>query len=331
MTDLPSQADTPEVSVVMSVYNATSYLHASMQSILEQQGVRLEFVIVNDGSNDNAPAILEEYARKDTRIRLIHQKNQGLTRALVRCCQEARAPFIARQDGDDYSLPGRLAKQAALLRGDPGLVMVSSWADVLGPRDEVLLTLRRDANSVKATWALLHEREGPPGHGSVMFRKDAYERAGGYRPEFYFTQDSDLWLRMVRIGRVAYVQEALYQYRVNAESISGELHHLKVPYAELVEEVRRAAIENRSDEHVLEKARALPSGSPNGGRQGSRDTTLYFIGKCLYDRLDRRCARYFVDAIRVNPLRLNAWFYLTLSLSLLLRSRGNRSSCEFFS
>ena len=99
----------PEVSIVMSVYNGACYLRAAVESVLDQQGVSFEFVVVDDGSTDESGAILDEYATRDPRLRVIHQQNTGLTQALIRGCSEARGEFIARQDADDVSLPGRLA------------------------------------------------------------------------------------------------------------------------------------------------------------------------------------------------------------------------------
>src|SRR5882672_1702517 len=102
---------TPLVSVVTSTYNGASYLENSLQSVLDQTGVQFELIVVDDGSTDGSAEILARLAGKDSRLRLLRQKNQGLTRALIRGCAEARGTYIARHDSDDLSLPGRLEKQ----------------------------------------------------------------------------------------------------------------------------------------------------------------------------------------------------------------------------
>src|SRR5262245_6785124 len=104
----PGMTANCEVSVVMSVYNGASNLPATINSILSQEGVALEFIVVNDGSTDKTGEILDDYARRDNRVRVIHQKNTGLTRGLIRGCDAARGEFIARQDAGDISLPERL-------------------------------------------------------------------------------------------------------------------------------------------------------------------------------------------------------------------------------
>ena len=132
----------PEVSVVMSVYNGASHLAATLDSILSQEGVELEFIVVNDGSSDKSGQILNDYAQRDSRLRIIHQENTGLTRALIRGCDAARGEFIARQDAGDISLPGRLKSQVAVLRDREDCVFVSCWTDVVGPKGEFLYTSR---------------------------------------------------------------------------------------------------------------------------------------------------------------------------------------------
>src|SRR5215471_8330953 len=132
----------PEVSIVMSVYNGASRLAATLDSILTQEGVALEFIVVNDGSTDTSGRILNDYASRDSRVRVIHQGNTGLTRALIRGCDAARGEFIARQDAGDTSLPARLKSQVDVLRKQQDCVLVSCWTDVVGPKGEFLYTSR---------------------------------------------------------------------------------------------------------------------------------------------------------------------------------------------
>src|ERR1700730_11060788 len=82
-------SNTPDLSVVMSVYNGATDLRRSVDSILSQEDVNLELIVVNDGSTDHSVNILEEYASSDERVRAISQQNQGLTIALVLGCAAA--------------------------------------------------------------------------------------------------------------------------------------------------------------------------------------------------------------------------------------------------
>jgi len=85
----------------MSVYNGGTALAATLDSVLAQEGVAFEFIVVDDGSTDGSGALLDDHAQRDERLRVIHQDNRGLTRALIRGCAAARGPFIARQDAGD--------------------------------------------------------------------------------------------------------------------------------------------------------------------------------------------------------------------------------------
>jgi glycosyltransferase involved in cell wall biosynthesis len=299
----------PEISVVMSVYNGLKYLPRAIESILIQERADFEFIIIDDGSTDGSTRLVDQYASSDRRIRFIKEENRGLTRALIRGCQEARGRFIARQDADDLSLPQRLSKLAEMLRQDQNLAFVSSWADVIGPEDELLLTYKRPADPETATRQLMFDRMSPPGHGSVMFRRDRYEEVGGYRPELYYGQDSDLWLRLGLVGRLGYAQEALYQYRISDSSISSGMNEPRMSFIHLINELHAARMAGRSEEPILEKAMSLPR-STQPAANHSKSQALYFIGRCLYNRRDGRSRRYFLRCVKRNPIHLKAWLYL---------------------
>src|SRR5690242_17856980 len=128
-----------DISVVMSAYNHAHFLREAVESVLAQEGVSFEFIVINDGSTDDSGRILEEYAARDPRMRVVHQVNQGLTRSLITGCAQAHGRYIARQDSDDISFPGRLHRLARELDACPQVVMVSSHAVTMGPKGEVLV------------------------------------------------------------------------------------------------------------------------------------------------------------------------------------------------
>lgn len=294
---------TPRVSVVMGVGGRPRDLHHSVESILSQAGISFEFIVVDDGSGGDAPCVLDALAREG-RIRLLRQTNQGLTRALVRGCAQACGEFIARQDVGDLSLPGRLARQVEALDRDATLVMVSCWARAVGPQDEPLYDVRRPENPAEATRALT-AWQGPPHHGSMMFRRSAYERAGGYRPQFYFSQDSDLWLRLVELGRIGYVQEFLYSFRVTEGSISSRHRRLQHQLGLVSHACREARLNGRSEADLLARAEALRPTAENADPADSGDAA-YFIGRCLMRNRDPRARRYLETVVARHPWRLKA-------------------------
>ncbi len=213
-------AAVPRVSVVMSVYNGGRLVADAIDSILTQSLSDFEFIIVNDGSTDGTLAVLESYAAKDARIRILDQANTGLTKALVRGVAAARAPLIARMDADDLSNPERLERQAALLDSRPDLVAVSCGIENVAHdlRPLGLAVRRFDEVSLPLLLAFSNIIAG---HGNMMFRKSAYDQAGGYDPEFRFSQDYDLWCRMVALGPIGEATGVLYRFRAGHDSISA--------------------------------------------------------------------------------------------------------------
>jgi glycosyltransferase involved in cell wall biosynthesis len=299
----------------MGVFNNAATLPAALESILSQEGVELEFIVVDDGSTDGSAAILDETARKDARLKVVHQKNEGLTRALIGGCALASAPWIARQDADDVSLPGRLAALLDLARRQPGTVLLASAAWCMGPKGERLRLAACTPDPALARKQVLDLRIGPPAHGSTMFSRAAYEAVGGYRACFYYGQDSDLWMRLAERGGVAYLAEPHYAYRWEPGAISGAGRSLQRKFGRWGQACRRARAAGRSEEPWLRAAARLADGIRSGRvkktRAGDRALGLYHAG-CLLERTDPAAAcAYFRQALAADPLcaraRLKLW------------------------
>ncbi len=296
----------------MAVHNGERFLRDSIESILTQLHPDFEFIVVNDGSTDRTQHILRLCAGQDARVRILEQENQGLTRSLIRGCLAARGKYIARQDADDLSTPDRIVKLAQLLEVDPGLVFASSWAEWIGPEDELLWEMRRPSRSEEATRQLLHEGIGPPAHGSAMFRKESYQAAGGYREEFYYGQDSDLWLRLGQLGRLGYVQETLYRWRFNLSGITVTNRTLQRRFGKIGQECHAARMRGESDRVFLREADGLRRQILSGAVTRTSDRKLtaaanYFVGSRLAQRGDHRSREYLLRTTRANPLNWRAW------------------------
>jgi glycosyltransferase involved in cell wall biosynthesis len=306
--------DTPDISVVMSVYNGSKHLRYSIDSVLTQEAVSLEFIIVNDGSTDESPNILDDYQRRDSRLRIIHQENQGLTAALIRGCSAAKGAYIARQDVGDISLPQRLMSQLECINQHPDASFVSCGTRFVGPDDEFLYEVTR--LSADATERLLTldpgKIEGPSSHPSTMFPRAMYERVGGYRSAFYFAQDLDLWIRLAENGKHVVLPDVLYQAGITVQSISGLHRKEQVETARLVLESARLRREGIGDASALIKARAIRPPAKRQHNRLQRARALYFIGSCLRKRRNPVAARYFQEALRLYP------FHLKSALRLLL-------------
>lgn len=305
----------PPVSIVMGVHDAGAFLDATMESVLSQEGVEFELIVIDDGSADGSGDLLEEYAAGDSRVRVIRQPRMGLTEALIRGCSEARGRYIARQDAGDLSLPGRLARQARALDADPNLAFVSCWTEYRGPEMEYLYTKRDTGKPPEPMHAVVGQRygailvDGPTHHGSVMFRKLVYERVGGYRREFFLAQDWDLWFRLAEAGGFQVLPEALYVALVLPAGRSSSFRDVQQRLGRLARtalELRRAG---RSEAEILDLAATL---RPEGSAQGARRLAAanYFIGEALRRNGDPRCLGYLKRAVRLRPLHAPSWVRL---------------------
>lgn len=293
----------------MSVYNGQRYLRESVESILDQTFADFELIIVNDGSTDASRAILAEYEKRDCRVRVIDQENQGLTRALIRGCEEARGEYIARQDADDRSHPERLARQVELLRGHPEVSLLSCFTHFIGPEGEDLFTVERHDAPPQATARLravrVQDLLGVTHHGSALFRRSDYDRAGGYRKEFYFAQDMDLWTRLVDHGMLAFVREVLYSARFEPSAISGRYARHQQELAKIIVQLRAVRERGVSEAPLLARAAAIRPGA-NGWRPPRLGGGDYFIARVLQARGDPRAIHYLHRALRANPFHLKA-------------------------
>ena len=210
----------PKISVVMPVWNGEQYLCEAIDSILNQTFKDFEFIILDDGSTDETPSILDEYAKRDSRIRIIPLDHQGIVIALNQGVDAARADWVARMDCDDISHHNRLEKQWKAIQQAKYTVLCHSGFEYIGEIQEDLRTPR-----LVRTKSLLKLRlcsQSPIVHPTVMFRKDAFLAVGGYRKEERHAEDFGLWGRLQDLGTVVGFAESLLKFRIHQQSISKQ-------------------------------------------------------------------------------------------------------------
>jgi glycosyltransferase involved in cell wall biosynthesis len=210
--------DTPRVSVVMAVRNGLPYLEQAVDSILAQTFTDFEFVIIDDGSTDATPEVLERYRRTDPRVRVYRQENMGLTASLNRGRARARGEYLARMDSDDIAFRERLERQVEFLDRHPQVALVGSSVmriDELGREIKWSACPTSHAEIIRA----LTEYNCFT-HPSVMLRNDVLAAVGGYREAYRQGQDYDLWLRLAEGHELANLAEPLLYYRVYAGQVS---------------------------------------------------------------------------------------------------------------
>jgi glycosyltransferase involved in cell wall biosynthesis len=223
-----------DVEVVIPVRNGGRLLRAAVDSVLDQGGVDVHVVVVDDRSSDGAP----ERLPRDPRITVVANAGTGEVDAHNTALACARAPFLARQDADDESLPGRLAAEAEFLETNPGIGLVATAFEVIvGDRRITTMTTRPDGMLVKNRICA----------GSTMVRRKVLTAIGGYRRSFVLSSDYDTWLRCAGESGIAILPLVGYRYRLHAGMSTIRLASIHPPYSLLARESARARLAGLPD------------------------------------------------------------------------------------
>jgi glycosyltransferase involved in cell wall biosynthesis len=227
------------VTVVLPVYNQADLLTASIESVLAQSYSAFELIIVNDGSTDGVEDVLARFVTHP-KVRILTKANQGLSRALSHGFSFASGEFWTWTSADNLMHPSQLTREVEFLRANPDVAMV--YADYIAiddrgeplrdpefrrpnrrPPDSPHIRLPRSTeqlNTVKDNFI------GP----CFLYRGWVGRFVGEYDPDRPGTEDYDYWMRMNRLFRIAHLgtDEALYQYRVHDNSLSGRAGELRI-------------------------------------------------------------------------------------------------------
>lgn len=216
---IPDQ-NNPRVSVVMSVYNGEAYLKQAVDSILEQSFRNLEFIVVDDASQDHSVQILNDIAVHDNRLLVLRNEvNLGLTRSLNRGLAAARGQYFARMDADDLSLPERLASQVEFLDRYPEIGIVGSGARLIEENGNIIKEIIPPTGNEEIQAELLIKNHF--GHPEIMARTSVLREIGGYDENLRYAQDYELWSRLKTVTRFAALPEVLYVWRNRRSNITN--------------------------------------------------------------------------------------------------------------
>ncbi len=214
-----SESITPEISVIMSVYNSERFLKESLDSILSQSFKDFELIITDDSSTDGTLKILEDYTSKDPRIILVANKtNAGLTKNLNSMISVAKGKYLARLDADDISLPERLEKQYRYMQDNPSVGVLGTDGSIFGDKRKTIVIDRpHEHREIKAAFAF----ENLLIHSSAFIRMSLLEEKNiRYDENYKIIQDYELWTRLITETEFRILDEKLVNYRVSETNIS---------------------------------------------------------------------------------------------------------------
>jgi glycosyltransferase involved in cell wall biosynthesis len=209
------------VDVLITVYNGAAYLVEAVASIQSQTLRDIRLIIVDDGSTDATPDLLEQLAARDQRIVVLRERHGGIAVAPTIGLSHCRAPFVARFDADDVAYAHRLQTQVDYLNAHPECVAVGGGVDLIDASGQSIASQGSPLSIelADANWA--PAREPYLIHPYMMVRRDSLAAVGGYRP-MPASEDSDLCWRLSELGKLHVLPVKLGKYRMHANSISAK-------------------------------------------------------------------------------------------------------------
>ena len=195
----------PQISILIPVYNAAATLSVCLQSILNQTLHDFEIIIVDDGSTDKTPQLLAEYVASDTRIKVFSQTHSGIVAALNHGITRCHGEYIARMDADDVMRPQRLEKQLAFAKQYPHIDLIGTQFQLVRENKEISPAQQRyqDWNNALIDDQVIKEGlfiESPIAH-PTFFAKQSFFKRLGYQNNNW-TEDYDFLLRASQQGAV---------------------------------------------------------------------------------------------------------------------------------
>lgn len=186
------------ISVIMPVHNAGIYLSAAVASILKQDNVSLELILVDDHSTDQAIENLPAELIRDCRLKIISSDGNGVVNAMRTGYQHAQGLYIARMDADDISMHNRLIEQYNYLQKNPAIGIAGTQVKIFNDTniDSGFLLYEKWLNQLCSPQDIERELfiESPIPNPTAFFRRDIYEILNGYH-DSEWAEDYDMWLR----------------------------------------------------------------------------------------------------------------------------------------
>jgi glycosyltransferase involved in cell wall biosynthesis len=278
------------VSIVTASYNMGNYLPQTVESVLAQTYQDFEMIVVDDGSQDNTPEVMEKYL-DNPKIRYIRlARNRGQTVAKNRGLAEAKGRFIGFVDSDNLWKPFKLEHQLPLFRKSDRTGVVYSDAEYIDGDGKVLPYIKRNYHEGTIVGKLLLSNF--INFNSALVRRECIHEVGGFDENLAMGIDWDLWLRISTRYEFAFLPEQTYSYRIWANQMS---HQKKKRFL--------------NAEKIVEKFERQNAGAV-------RQKTLREAKALIYRDLALACAelgektnayRYIGQAIFEMPSRLIVW------------------------
>ena len=291
----------PRLSILIPAYNAQRYLVAAVESMLSQTYGEFECIVIDDGSTDRTQQLLADLAARDPRVRALRVPHGGIVEALNAGLYAARGELIARMDSDDVSLPTRLEEEIRFLDENPDIIAVGSKVLLVDPYDSPLWEIDVKLEHGQIEEELLRGNGWALFHPTVVMRRHAIDKAGVYRPEYQWSEDVDLFLRLAQVGRLANLPKALLRYRQHFASVNRTKLELQMRRVErlLVDAYRCRGLTMPPDFHFRPPTPLPPFEQVRAWGRRAIINRNYHVAR-----------RHALAAVKFAPLSYDSWSLL---------------------
>jgi len=209
-----------QIDVLIPAYNAESTIEAAVASIQSQTVRDIRIIVVNDGSTDRTQEVLNRIAANDERVHVLTTANGGIVSALNTGLAICNAEYVARHDADDLAYPNRFEAQLDFLQSKKEYVAVGSNVRHIDQHGNPIGTQSRLYGDVQPNPDWLPSKEPYLMHPFLMVRLDAIRKVDGYRNVVH-AEDTDLYWRLLGLGRLHNLRDIHGEYRIHSGSISS--------------------------------------------------------------------------------------------------------------
>ena len=238
----PNMKSLPLVSIVTPAYNAAAFLSDTIRSVQQQSYKRWEMLVIDDGSTDETAAVVQQWAAKDERIRLISQANSGVSAARNKGVGEAKGELIAFLDADDRWLPDKLTAHVEFMQSHPQASASFARAELI--HYDGTTTHRRTNNFAERVAAPSILYTNPTiTTSNIVIRKPTFKALGGFDESMRHDEDVELLFRLARQPEFALmgIDRILLQYRLCEDGLSSNLAKMEAGWIALMEKARQSA------------------------------------------------------------------------------------------
>lgn len=307
------------VSIVMPVYNGAKYIEQAIDSVLKQTYPFIELIVIDDGSTDATPNIIQRYQN----IKYVRQVNQGPSAARNLGVKLSKGKYIAMMDADDLSKPTRIEEKIEIMEHNPHIDFIYCDVDVIDSNNQFLYRLESEElfNNASDALAYMLYRQFIPNPVTIFSRRECFETIQ-YPEHYIHGEDYYLMIEWTRRFFGAYLPKALYQYRkhdgnlTNAhfDQVKAEINIVKSLGTDQIEEIISRSHFSPIDKAQLlakilmkigcyERAEAILSGLTNKGSE-----VFFLLGVCQYQRFTNELAlKSFESSLEIEPELAEGW------------------------